>query len=407
MPTVRHRIELPALHPGQRQIRQAARRFNVAACGRRFGKTTLGITLLVETLLQGRPAGWFSPSYKFLADTWRQMKLVLAEVIRQKSEAEHRIELITGGTLDMWSLDDPGAGRGRRYQRVIIDEAARVRHLDDAWNGSIRPTLTDLQGDAWFFSTPRGRNYFWQLFALGQDAAWPDWISWQLPTSANPYIAPVEIAAAEQQLPARIFAQEYLATFLDDGGGIFRNVRAAATATPQERAFPGHAYIFGVDWGKYEDFTVLTVLDVTSRAVAMFDRFHQIDYTLQMQRLQALAERFPPQAIIAERNAMGEPLIEHLQRQGWPVVPFTTTHASKTLLIDLLALTLEQGTLRLLPDPALLAELEAYEAERLPGGTLRYGAPEGMHDDCVMSLALAVWGMDGHGRVEYAPGLWT
>ena len=37
----------------------------------------------------------------------------------------------------------------------------------------------------------------------------------------------------------------------------------------------------------------------------------------------------------------------------------------------------------------LLGELLAFQAERLPSGLMRYSAPEGMHDDCVISLALA------------------
>ena len=86
---------------------------------------------------------------------------------------------------------------------------------------------------------------------------------------------------------------------------------------------------------------------------------------------------------------MGEPLIEQLQQDGLPVTPFVTTNATKAAAIEALSLAFERGEIEILNDPALIGELQAYEAKRLPSGLLRYGAPEGMHDDCVMALALA------------------
>jgi hypothetical protein len=119
------------------------------------------------------------------------------------------------------------------------------------------------------------------------------------------------------------------------------------------------------------------------------DRFNQIDYSLQLSRLTALYERFRPRAIVAEANSMGQPLVEQLQAAGLPVVPFTTTAASKQIAVDALALAFERGSIRIIPDATLISELQAYEAERLPSGMLRYGAPSGIHDDTVMAVMLA------------------
>ena len=344
---------------------------------------------MIQPALEGYPVGWFSPTYKMLADVWRNVLMVLRPVIKRVNAQEHRLELLTGGIVDMWSLDTPDIARGRKYHRVVIDEAAIVRALGDAWPAVIRPTLTDFEGDAWFLSTPKGRNYFYTLFARGQDPRQKDWASWQMPSSANPFLKSSEIEAMRADLPERIFAQEVLAEFLEDAGGVFRRVIDAATAIGQEQAMDGHGYIVGVDWGKFNDFTVFTVLDANSRSVVCLDRFNQIDYTTQVGRLMALCDRFRPVALVAERNSMGEPLIEQLQRMGLPVYPFTTTVASKQIAIDALALAFERGEIKIIPDQTLISELQAYEAMRLPSGMLRYGAPEGMHDDCVMSLALA------------------
>jgi hypothetical protein len=210
-----------------------------------------------------------------------------------------------------------------------------------------------------------------------------------MPTASNPYIDPGEIADAQRQTPERHFQQEYLAEFLADGDGVFRRVMEAATAEPQEARLGGHEYLVGVDWGKINDFTVITVLDVTSRSMVYMDRFNQIDYHVQKGRLLAICGRFSPQGVVVEYNSMGIPLVEDLVRAGLPVVAFQTTNASKTAIIDALSLAFEQGAIRILNDPVLIGELLAYDMERLPSGMLRYSAPAGMHDDCVMSLAFA------------------
>jgi hypothetical protein len=382
-------VELPLLHQSQARVSGEARRFNVPVCGRRWGKTTLVIDRLLRPALESYPVAYFSPTYKMLTDVWRDVRRVLQPVTARVSLQEHRIEMTTGGVVDMWSLEQPDAVRGRKYKRIVVDEAAMVRDLQNAYQAVLRPTLTDFEGDAWFPSTPKGMGFYKTLFDLGQDPNEPEWASWQIPTSENPYISASEIEAARGELPERIFAQEYLAQFIDEAGGVFRQIAAAATATPQLAAIQGHSYLIGADWGKHHDFTVLTVIDTTIKEAVFIDRFNQIDYAVQVGRLKALCARFQTRTVVPEKNSIGEPLIEQLERDGYLVHAFTTTNASKAEAIDALALAFERGDLKIIPDPVLISELQAFEAQRLPSGLLRYGAPAGMHDDCVMSLALA------------------
>jgi hypothetical protein len=163
-----------------------------------------------------------------------------------------------------------------------------------------------------------------------------------------------------------------------------------------------HKYVIGIDWGKLNDFTVLAVVNATTKELVALDRFNQIDYVLQIARLKALARRFNTRTLIPERNSIGEPLIEQLKREDYRVHPFTTTNASKAEAIDALTLAFEKQELRILNLLVLIDELQAYEAERLPSGLLRYSAPEGYHDDCVMALALAWHGASERPRHEPA-----
>jgi hypothetical protein len=130
------------------------------------------------------------------------------------------------------------------------------------------------------------------------------------------------------------------------------------------------------------------VIDVTAKQAVYMDRFNQIDYTFQVQRLNALAEKFRPYAVIAEQNSVGIPVIEQLIELGLPVSPFNTTNATKKAAIEGLSLAFERGRIQIVNDPVATSELQAYEAERLPSGLFRYNAPEGMHDDTVMALAI-------------------
>ena len=365
---------------------------NVLACGRRYGKTTLGIDRCVTPDVLPLPVGWFSPTYKMLLEVWRECVRTLKPVASRVSASDHRIENIAGGVLEFWSLDNPDAARGRKYRRIVVDEAAMVPALMDAWQYVLRPTLVDYTGDAWFLSTPKGRDGFWQMWQWGQDPAQTEWASWQMPSSVNPRIPPSELDAMREAMPERAYQQEIDALFLQDGLSVFRGIEAAATAPRQDGPQGGATYVAGVDWALSNDFTVLTIVDATNRAVAYIDRFNGVEYSIQRQRIAAACNRFGVVSVLAEENAMGKPNNDELRRMGLPVRDFTTTNASKAELVERLAADFEQGNIKILNDPLLIAELQAFGAERLPGGMTRYSAPSGGHDDLVMSLCLAWWG---------------
>ena len=212
-------LVLPRPHPGQRQILREAKRMNVVSCGRRFGKTTMGAILMARPLLErGFSCGWFAPTYRLLEEAYNDQRKIYHPIIRRAVVSPYpRIELINGAAIDYWTLGEPATvARGRKYGWVGVDEAAMSAYLEEAWTQAIRPTLTDYRGSAWFFSTPKGSNYFKVLYDQAQVD--PDWQRWQMPTSSNPYIHPDEIEEARRSLPSIAFRQEYLAEFVDAEG---------------------------------------------------------------------------------------------------------------------------------------------------------------------------------------------
>jgi hypothetical protein len=402
-------IRLANLHPAQREIVESPARFRVLACGRRFGKTAAAIDILSSMLLDGKSTAYFAPTFRMGSEVWRALRDLLHPLIRSAHEDDWRMELYTGGVFECWSLAQ-GSGervRGRKYHFVVMDEAALFDSAD-VWHGAIRPLLTDYEGGALFASTPKGRNWFWQLYQQGQSADFPEWASWRFPTVDNPHIKAAEVEAAKRGMPERFYRQEYEAVFLDDGGAVFRNVDGVCVGNPYP---PGHgnavplqsnmaSYYFGVDWGKDNDFTCVTVMTREGRQIHL-ERFNQIGWAVQRGRLAALYEQFKPRMIPAEENSIGSVNIEALRAEGLPVQGFMTTSKSKTPLIDNLALAMEREEIVLLNDPVLRHELMAYEMKRTSTGW-SYGAPSGSHDDTVIATALSLWASKWYGGENIA-----
>lgn len=389
---------LPEPHKAQRQILNEAKRFNVEVCGRRFGKSQLDIYETEPIVLAGLPVGIMFPTYKNLSEMWREFNRVFLPLKKSKNEQEHRLELITGGVIEMWSSEGAENIRGRKYKRFILDEAATIGNLKDIWNAIIRPTLIDYQGDAFIKSTPKGRNDFWQFYQLGLDDSNSEWKSWRFSSRENPNLPASEIDAMQSTMPEIIYRQEIEAEFLDDQGGVFRRVQESAVLEPQEPD-PKRQYVAGVDVASSVDYTVVTVLDAESHDMVYMDRFNRVDYPVLIDRLAALHDKWHLISMTIEANSIGRPVIDHMVERGLVVRSFTTTSATKQAIIQNLQSAFEHGNIRILNEPVLVGELLSFESKRNASGSFSYSAPDGMHDDCVMSLAIALDAVDNHGVI--------
>lgn len=382
-------LELPRLRADQYAIAIHPAKRKECAMGRRWGKTVLGGVLEMNVLRQHGKCAWVVPTYKNGRSLWRWVQRVAYPMTAQKlwdvSKAERTITTHLGGFFGIYSDDNIDAIRSEDFDLVINDEASRIK--EESLIDAIMPTLADRDGCLIDISTPRGRNWWWveceRARADNQEHAF-----FTAPSADNPN-PNIQKAAqlAKDRVPSRTYMQEWLARFVEDGT-IFRFVHERATATRQEQAIPEHTYVMGCDWGKEDDFTVLTIVDMNTRELVAMDRFNKIDYVVQVERLIGLYDRFKPIVIMAEQNSIGMPIIEQLWRRELPVQPFVTTNATKARVIEDLLLAFEQGSIGILNDPILKAELEAYEVKKTPLGLPLYSAPAGMHDDCVTSLSI-------------------
>lgn len=382
------RIELPTPHINQQQILNADRRFVVVMCGRRFGKSELSQILIIKEALKGGQVAYITPTYKLAQVFFERLTKVLPfknniQKLKIYCPNEGSIEFFTGERLDNL--------RGRKFHLVIIDEAAFISDLEDGWNNSIRPTLTDFEGRAVFLSTPRGKNFFYSLFMKQGEN---DWQSFKFSTYDNPHINPREIDEARIQLPEVVFNQEYLADPAENSANPFGNAFIKRCIKPIS-AQPIVCY--GIDLAKSVDFTVIVGLDNNGN-VAYFDRF-QLDWHNTKETI----KRLPPAPIIVDSTGVGDPILEDLLREGVNIEGLKFTSQSKQQLMEGLASAIQQGRIGF-PEGVIVDELDVFEYQFTANG-VRYSAPSGFHDDCVMALALAWQNHNvkrGSGRYAFA-----
>ena len=381
------RIEFSAAHINQKPILESQARFNVLMCGRRFGKSELCLIKIVKTACFGQNLAYITPTYKLAKVFFNKLGNALPY---PKNQSDLKIDFPNGGSVEFFTGERLDGLRGRKFHGVIIDEAAFISDLESGWLNSIRPTLTDYKGWAMFLSTPRGQNYFYSLFNKGGEK---DWASFKYTTYDNPYIDRDEIEDAKRQLPAAVFEQEYMANPMENAANPFGNEHIRNCIRPMSNREP---VVFGIDLAKSYDYTVIIGLDSEGNT-AFFSRF-QKDWNSTKQEILNL----PKKPIIIDSTGVGDPIFEDLQRAGLIINGLKFTQNSKQQLMVGLQTAIQTGRIGY-PTGLIVNELEVFEYQYTASG-VKYSAPSGFHDDCVMALALAWHNMNfksGSGRYNF------
>jgi hypothetical protein len=361
----------------------------------------MGGALSMATAQKGGKVAWVVPTYKNGRSLWRWAENVTAEARKAgviiSNKSERMMEFPGGGLFGIYSADNEDGIRGEAFHLAILDEAARIS--ETAWTDAIQPTLADYDGDAILISTPKGKNWFFNEYMIGKDDGVHQ-ASFHAPSSANPN--PKIRAAAEKardKVTARTYHQEWLAEFVADGA-YFQGVEACAIVTDKDtpEQHTGHYLVLAADWAMSQDWTVIGVGCRDCNRVVDWDRFNQIEYTYQRERLYTMADRWGVAGILPERNSIGQPNIEIIRQSGRRVLRgpdgsfgYNTTATTKPALIQGLASALEHHGF--LVPKAAGDELRSYEVETLVSGHPKFSAPEGLHDDWVMMLAILWYAM--------------
>jgi len=303
---------------------------------------------------------------------------------------------------------DPSKLRGFAVRFYVMDEAAQG--MPEASFTSIETTTTNTKGRGIIISTPNGRGWFYDVYERGvkfwkdgkpkfaspKDDPYFDFLSIRLPSHINPYNDPAMIERKRKSMSAANFRQEYLAEFLLESAGVFENITACTKGSLLRQPLQGRSYVIGADLADRDDYTVLTVMDRTTRTVVDWYRFHKKGWPLTKKIIHDWAIKWNNATVILDSTGVGAPIYDDLVMLGVRIVPYhISTNLSKVQLIDTLIIAMENANISFPYIGELDDELRRFEKRVTGSGNQIFGAPKGRHDDCVISLALAVFGLGG------------
>lgn len=381
----------------QLEFLEAPQRFKIAVFHRRGGKSK---TVLNEQIRKTQDPQYAGKTFYYFLPTYRQAKTVIWDslikehlpmgIVEKINSSELAVYYKNGSIQRFCGCENPSLHAGINPIDVVFDEYSIMD--PEIWETIVGPILAQNHGTATFIFTPRGKNHAWKL--LNYAKANPNtWFTMVKSVEDTHGIDDDELERYRTTVPQAIYEQEFMCEFNESAGALFRRVKEntyEANANPD----PGHVYQIGIDLAKYNDWTVITPFDLNTFQVKRQDRFNQVDWNLQESRITANAFRYGNCQLIMDRTGVGDSVVDHLEAQGLNIGEegrFVFTANNKKDLLFHLAMLLEKDKIKIPNDPILIEELQSIQCELSDKGQLKIVTPRNMHDDCVMSLALAVW----------------
>lgn len=310
------------------------------------------------------------------------------ELIKDKNEADMRIELINGSILQLVGADNIDRIVGTNPVGVVFSEYSLMK--EEVWN-FISPILAENGGWAVFIMTPRGMNHAYDLMQRVKNSK--DWFMEVLGVDKTKALTEEVLEDQRLQMPADIFNQEYFCKFIEGGTGFFKRITENIYKTEEYKPKDLAMYQIGVDLAKYNDFTVISPFNLNDFHVQKQDAFNQMDYNLQKARIELAYIQHNRGKIVIDSTGVGEPVYDDLYARGINIEPFRFNVKTRMDLLKNLQMLLEMDKIKIPDDEVLLDELRSAQYELTASGQVTVKVPDNKHDDRIMSLALAVWGI--------------
>lgn len=379
----------PPLFPYQLQILNSKARFTVTEAATKVGKTASHIVWLFEQALickANQSVWWVAPSVGQAKIAFDRMKVQISDkAFFTSNETNRIITLVTGAKIEFKTAEKPDNLYGDDVYAAVFDEFTRAR--EKAWF-ALRSTITSTGGKVKFIGNVKGRRNWGHIMAMkakqGDDpnyeyfkiTAYDAAEAGMLTKDGRPFLD--EILAAKMDLPESVFNELYLAEASEDGSNPFGQVYIEQ-CTYQMSTNPVICY--GVDLAKSVDYTVAIGLDKAGQ-VCFFDRY-QRDWRQTVSDIISL----PNAPMQMDSTGVGDPIVEQVQQKRQNVTGRKFSQYSKQQLMEGLAVAIQQKLITF-PPGVIRDELDSFEYEYTRSG-VKYTAPSGMHDDCVVALALA------------------
>ncbi len=352
-------------------------KYYVLNIGRQFGKTMLAMNQVYYWAINnpGSKIGWVSPVYKQSEKVFDEMARAFEPTFIKTNAAKLTIE-VNGSTIQFFSAERYDNIRGFTFDYLVCDEFAFM--AEQAWTEVLRSTVLIRGKKVLLISTPKGKNHFYNLFNL--DGVDNQYKSFKM-SSYDGLARKEEIDGARLTLPEHIFKQEYLAEFVDNGSGVFSNIQTANVKT-------GTSYYAGIDLGRADDYTVLSILNEKGNLVYC-DRWRHNTWQSIISSMLPALNHYKPHALM-EVNSIGDVIYEQLSKVYPKVKPFVTTSKSKQEIVEGLQVAVQNNQFTLLDIEWLKKEFDLFTYEYNPKSrSIKYSAPNGFHGDGVMSCCIA------------------
>lgn len=388
--TIKKTVKLPKPLPYQKEIidwlDQPDVKFVSFLKSRQSGGTFLNKLLVAKWALvnTNTKIGYITPTLKLGKLIFKELCVALKPYITDANSTDLRINFCTGSYVQFFSAESGDSIRGFQFVYTIIDEAAFMS--DDVYNLIIRPTFLIAGKKVVICSTPNGnQGFFYESCQTGLNEEY-GYRTKVISIYDNPFINEDEIAIIRKQVPEKVFRQEYLGEFLDGSGSVFSNFKNCIEDKPKLTG----TYYAAIDWGKTNDYTVLTIINDLKQVVYIY-RVNNLDYTQQVKAVVAKLNEWKPKMVISEENNIGQVINELLKEQyKGQVRQVTLDNTLKKEMIEKLVVGFEQREITIPNNDTLIRELQAFSCSyNHSTGTVKYSAPSGLHDDCVISLAYA------------------
>ena len=383
-----------SLHKGQQRVADVIintrAKYITVVSPRQQGKSLLLVNLLLYYGIndKGSKIGVITPIYsqarKLMEDLYDAIKN--SGIVESTNFSNHEIKLKTGSKIIFRSSEREDGLRGYTFDYLFLDEASY--QSEDAWKRAIQPTALVHGKKVVLFSTPRGRDWFYDMFQMGHDPQFPAYASVRMEQGDNPFIDPEEIEAAKRSLPDAIFRAEYCGEFVEGESMVFRNFGANNfNHYPQ----PSGKVYAGLDSGQASDYTVCTFMDSQGKVVDIY-RENKKSYEEMTNEVLKRCRKFNA-SLLVETNSIGGPIYEAIKKNWQDTHPFNTSNSSKREIIESLILGFSEASIQVPSislSPELHNELEVFEMTYNPQTrSVKYAARSPFHDDIVISLALA------------------
>lgn len=374
------------LHAGQLEILNTDVAIKVLCCGRRWGKSYVAyVTCLKAAIEKELPVGYVMPTMSRCNDAMEGiLKLtpegLIDESKTKRSPGDKIITFTSGGSIRFMTAEKFDAFRGKEFHTVVIDEAAEIVDLENAWEAAISPTQL-LYGDkarTLFLSSPRGKNYFYKLFELGQQGE-DDIKSWRFKSEDNPLVPRDYLEKKRKKMSLAYYRQEYEAAITENQDNPFDT--DAIQNNTIDKLSDNPTVVFGIDLASLRDFTVIIGLDQDG-CMTHFERF-QAPWEEIVNRVKSLPRNVTK---VIDSTGVGDVVIGMIENEVPQIRPFKFSSSSKMPLIQQLIKDVETDRLKFNKETA--EEMYVFEAKR-NGKYVKYEAQAGFHDDCIMSLAMA------------------